>query len=103
MDGDENFNWPRLLGGGCLVNFAVTCLLVALVAGFWSFSIDTIAVPFLLAATVSFGGILYFLRDRESAVPPMRKLILSGAGVLLGSISAVIGIAAFLLLSGGLN
>ncbi len=103
MDGRETFSWGRVLGGGCLFNFAVTSLLVVLVGAFSTFSIDNIALPFLLGATFSFGGILYFLRGVEPNLPPIRKLILSGIGVLLGSVSAVFGIAAFILLSGNLN
>jgi drug/metabolite transporter (DMT)-like permease len=103
MDGRKRSDWRRILGGGCLTNLVITGLLVILMAILASFSIDNIAWPFLLGATLSFGGYLFFLRNDDAGANPMRKLVLSVVGVLLGSIVVVIGIAAYILLIGSLN
>lgn len=91
-----------MVGGGCFVNLAVTGILVGVFSAFSSFGMDAILVPFLLGATASFGISLYLLRTSPGAgeAPVWRKVILAGLGVLLGSIGAVFGIAALLLVSG---
>jgi hypothetical protein len=96
----ERYGWLRVVGGGCFVNVAVTGLLVGLFAAATSFTIDTILIPFMAGATASFGISLYLLRQASDEVPVMRKVILAGAGVVLGSVLAVLGIAAFIQVSG---
>lgn len=97
----QDRSWLRIFGGGCFVNAALTGLLVGLAANFASFSIDAIVLPFLTAATISFGVSLYLVRSANLQISPMRKVVLAGLGVLLGSIMAVLGIAAFLMVPGG--
>jgi hypothetical protein len=99
--------WLRVVGGGCFVNAAVTGILVGMFSAVSSFNLDAILIPFLVGATASFGLSLYLLRQSpgdplqgSGEVPVMRKVILAGFGVFLGSIFAVLGIAAFILLSG---
>lgn len=89
-----------MVGGGCFVNAAITGLLVGMFAAAISFTIDTILIPFMVGATASFGISLYLMRHSTHEVPVMRKVILAGLGVVLGSAMAVIGIAAFFLISG---
>ncbi len=99
--------WLRVVGGGCFVNVAVTGILVGMFSAVSTFNLDAILFPFLVGATASFGLSLYLLRQSpgdpsqgSGEVPVMRKVILAGFGVLLGSIITVLGIAAFILLSG---
>jgi hypothetical protein len=94
------FKWLRVLGGGCFVNLAVTGLLVGVFAASSTFSIDSILIPFMAGATASFGLSLYLLRGAPDDTPVMRKVIVAGLGVVLGSILAVLGIAAYILLTG---
>ena len=99
--------WLRVVGGGCFVNLAVTGILVGIFSALGPFGMDSILVPFLFGATASFGVSLYLLRQStvdpsqgSGQVPVMQKVILAGLGVLLGSIAAVFGIAALILVSG---
>ena len=92
--------WLRVVGGGCLVNVAVTGILVGLFSAASTFSIDTILIPFMIGATASFGLSLYLLREASSEIPVWRKVILACIGVVLGSVATVLGIAALILLSG---
>ena len=76
--------------------------------------LDTMLIPFMLGATVSFGVSLFLLREtgaqasqsggdpslRSGQVPVWRKVILAGLGVVLGSIATVLGIAGLILISG---
>ncbi len=96
-----NRDWLRIAGGGCFINTALTGILVGLASTTASFSVDTIALPFLAGATISFGISLYLVRATGGEMNAMRKVILAGAGVLIGSIFAVLGIAALLILPGG--
>lgn len=93
--------WMRILGGSCFVNATLTALLVGLASSTVLFTIDAIALPFLLGATISFGISLYLVRSAGSEMSPMRKVVLAGAGVLMGSLTAVLGIAFLLVLPGG--
>ena len=96
----DRYQWLRVVGGGCFVNAAVTGLLVGLFAAASSFSIDSIVIPFMVGAAASFGISLYLLRRTRDEIPVMRKVILAGMGVVLGSVLAVLGITALILLSG---
>lgn len=93
-------DWLRVLGGGCFINTAVTGLLVGLTAAVTAFRVNSIALPFLIGATVSFGLSLMLIRRSAEPDAVMRNALLTGAGVLLGSVAAVLGIAAYLLLAG---
>ena len=94
---NERYEWLRVMGGGCFINLAVTGLLVGLVAALSSVAIDSVLIPFMIGATASFGVSLYLLRQSHDGMPVMRKAILAGVGVLLGSVLAVLGIAALLI------
>ncbi len=94
-------SWLNVVGGGCFINLAVTGLLVGLFAAIFSFTIDAIIFPFLIGATASFGTSLYLLRQSGGELTVLRKVVLAAAGVVLGSVVAVLGIAGFLLMTGG--
>ena len=58
--------WLRVVGGGCLVNMAVTGILLGLFSAA-STLLDTMLIPFMLGATVSFGFSLFLLRQSGAA------------------------------------
>ena len=95
----DRLSWLRVVGGGCLVNVAATGLLVGLVASFSGFTIDRIVIPFLVGAMISLGASFALLRRADNPFTPLRKVVLASAGVFLGSIFAVLGLTAILLLS----
>ncbi len=92
--------WLRIVGGGCFINVAATGFLVGLFSVLPAFNVDSVAIPFLAGATLSLAASFYLLRQIGDEMPVMRKLLLAVMGVLLGSILAVFGIAAYLLLAG---
>ena len=94
---NERYEWLRVMGGGCFINLAVTGLLVGLAASISSLAIDSVLIPFMVGATASLGASFYLLRQSRDGLPVIRKAILAGAGVLLGSVLAVLGIAALLI------
>ena len=100
MSGGDRL-WLRIVGGSCFVNAALTALLVGLASSAVLFSVDSILLPFLAGATVSFAVSLYLVRAAGSDMSPMRKVVLAGVGVVLGSMVAVLGIALLLMLPGG--
>lgn len=90
----------RIVGGGCFINVALTGLLVGLFSAARSFSINAIVLPFLGGATISFALSLFIVRRSNDVEGVIRRALLAGVGVLLGSVAAVLGVAAFLLLAG---
>ena len=98
MAGDRG--WMQIVGGGCFVNVALTGLLIGLASTISIFTVDSIALPFLIGASASFGVSLYLVRD-DSGRSVMQKVFLASSGVLLGSVFAVLGFAALLLILPG--
>ena len=93
-------SWLRILAGGCFVNAALTGLLMGFALLASTFSINSIFIPFLAGATISFGASLWLVREAGGSLSPMHRDVLAASGVLLGSVAAVIGVAAFILVSG---
>jgi hypothetical protein len=97
MNNDRS--WLRIVGGGCFLNIAIIGLLMAFFTAGSLFTIDSIVFPFLLGSTVSFAATFHLLRQVGDQMSMARKLSFSVAGVVLGAICAVLGIAAIMLLT----
>lgn len=92
--------WLRIASGGCFLNAAMTGLLVILTAASGLVSVNAIVIPFMGGAALSFGLSLMMIRRSGESGDVMRNTLLAGLGVLMGSVAAVLGIAAYILLAG---